>query len=445
MEFKRSALSSSFSFFNKFSRRRIYSVAASSSSSLRSFHSPPALVSSSHRSSAHSGCGFYSVHDLDHAHELFDQMLRARPLPSIVQFTKLLSRVVKIKHYTAAVCFFKEMRVRGVPVDAHSLTILIEAFCLSNRAEYGFCVLGMFFKCGIDFDTVASNTLIKGLCLDNNIVEAVGLFKKLVREDLCEVYNITYNVLMNGLCKMTERRVSPNIITYTSLIQGLCSFCRWRDVTKLMNEMVRHNVYPNVCTFSILVDAFCKEGKLKDAEAVIQIMIQRNVYPNVVTYNALIEGYCLQGQMDDARRALGRMIDKGLQPDRMSYNTIINGYCRRKEMDEAFHLFHEMPQKGLYPNVVTYTTMLQGLFLAGRCDDALNLFQDMQLSGHAPNFHTYCVLLTGLCENRHIEEAMSVYSNETVPEVIVDSSNRHRPASHKAKEMNQCRSDKWTL
>ncbi|VFQ63130.1 unnamed protein product [Cuscuta campestris] len=376
----------------------------------RRFHSHPEIIPSANRNRVHSGHDFNSVRDFDHARELFDQMLRAQPLPSILQFTKLLSKIVKMKHYGAAVCLFKEMRNRGISVDSYALTILTDALCLTNQADCGFSVLGLFFKCGIEVSVVTFNTLIKGLCLNDRIVEAIELFKKLVREEVCQVDNFTYAILMNGLCKMIERGVSPGISIYNSLIQGLCNFCRWKEATKLINEMVGHNVYPDVLTFTILVDAFCKEGRLKDAEAIIQIMIQRNTYPDVITYNTLIEGYCLLGQMDDAQRTLGQMVENGVRPNVMNYNTLINGYCKRKVMDKAMHLFNEMPQKGLYPNTVTYTTVLQGLFLVGRCDAALNLFQDMQLSGHAPKFHTYCVLLTGLCDNGHIEEAMSVYS-----------------------------------
>ncbi|VFQ93183.1 unnamed protein product [Cuscuta campestris] len=450
MESKRSVLSSAFFFFNKFSRRRL----SVSPSPLM----PGKMAAETDQNHVNSGYDISSVHDLDHAHVLFDQMLSSRPLPCIILFNRLLSRIVKMKHYWAVVSIFKEMLIRGIPVDTYTLNILIDAFCRSNRVDCGFCVIGMFFKSGIGFSAVTYNTLIKTLCLNDKIAEAVELFRMFVRDNSCEVDNLTCNILMNGLCKagntqtaldlltvlqkegpkpdnvayntvidslckdgmvdqaldllpqMTERGVSPNIVTYTSLIQGLCHFCRWKDVTKLIDEMARHNLYPNTRTFNILVGAFCKEGKLKDAKSVIQIMIQRNTYPDVITYNNFIEGYFLQGQMDEARRAFDQMVEEGIQPDRASYTTLINGYCKRKAMDEAMHLFLEMQEKGICPDVVTYTAVLQGLFLVGQFDDALNIFQNMQLSGHAPNFHTYCVLLTGLCDNGHIGKAMSVYS-----------------------------------
>nr|GMD95861.1 putative pentatricopeptide repeat-containing protein At1g12700, mitochondrial [Ipomoea batatas] len=423
----------------------------SSEPSLRAFLSRPQTVSSNQSKFKKSS------NDLDDALKLFRQMAHTSPLLSVIEFNKLLCRIVKLKHYSAVVSLFQEMRIKGIPIDVYTINILVDVYCRSSRVDCGFCVLGVVFKCGLEFNVVTFNTLIKGLFLDNKIVEAVGLFKKLVRENVCKVNQITYGVLINGLCKsghtqnaldllivmqeegpkpdtiaystvidslckdrmvdqalglfseMIERGVPPNIITYTSLIQGLCNFSRWKEVTKLMNEMVLHNVYPDVYIFSILVDALCKEGMLESAETIIQIMIQRKIYPDVVTYNPLIEGYCLQGRMNEARKAFGRVVESGLQPNVWAYNTLINGYCKIKEMDEAMHLFCEIPQKGLHPNVVTYTTMLQGFFLVRRCSAALELFQEMLVAGHKPDFYTSCVLLGGLCDNGLVEQAMSVY------------------------------------
>ncbi|XP_031125415.1 pentatricopeptide repeat-containing protein At1g62670, mitochondrial-like isoform X3 [Ipomoea triloba] len=450
MKTQRNALS--WFFFSNMSWRRIRT--ASSTPISPNFASGTASSNHNNSSVSMNQSKFKkSCNDLDDALKLFHQMAHTRPLPCVIHFNKLLCRIVKLKRYSVVVSLFQEMRIMGIPISVRTINILVDVYCRSSRVDCGFCLLGVVFKCGFEFNVVTFTTLIKGLFMDNKIVEAIGLFKKLVRENVYKVDQITYGTVINGLCKaghtqnaldllvvmqkegpkpdtiayntvidslckdrmvdqalgllseMIERGVPPNIFTYTSLIQGLCNFNRWKEVTKVMNEMVLHNVYPGVYIFNILADALCKEGKLESAETIIQIMIQRNIYPDVVTYNALVEGYCLQGRMDEVRKVFGRMVESGIQPDVMTYNTLINGYCKIKEMDEAVHLFCEIP----HPNVVTYNTMLQGLFLVGRCSAALELFQEMLVAGHKPNFYTSNVLLSGLCYNGLVEEAISVY------------------------------------
>ncbi|XP_019158011.1 PREDICTED: pentatricopeptide repeat-containing protein At1g62914, mitochondrial-like [Ipomoea nil] len=438
MKTKRNALSW---FFSNMSWRRIRT--ASATPILANFASEAGTVSSNHNNSSVSSNFRNSFDDLDDALNLFRQMAHTRPLPKVIMFNQLLSRILKLKHYSVVVSLFQEMRIKGIPISVCTIKILMDVYCRSSRVDCGFCVLGVVFKCGFEFNVVAFNTLIKGLFLDNKNVEAVGLFKKLVRENVCEVDQIAYGTVINGLCKagqtqnaldllvvmqeegpkpdtiaystvidslckdgmvdkalgllseMIERGIPPNIITYASLIQGLCNFSRWKEVTKLMNEMVLHNVYPGVYIFSILVDALCKEGKLETAETIIQIMIQRKIYPDVVTYSTLIKGYCLQGRMDEARKAFGRMVESGLQPNVMTYNTLINGYCKIKEMDEARKAFGQMVESGLRPDVRTYNTLLNGYCKIKEMDEAMHLFCEIPQKGLHPNVVTYNTMLQG--------------------------------------------------
>ncbi|KAL0377025.1 UNVERIFIED_CONTAM: putative pentatricopeptide repeat-containing protein, mitochondrial [Sesamum calycinum] len=368
---------------------------------------------------------FSCIHEVDDAVFLFRQMLRMRPQPSVVQFTKLLSIIVKMKQYPVALNVFDEMRQSGIPVNEHTMTVAINCYCLLNHIDFGFAILGSFFKCGYEPDVTTFNTLIKGLFLADRVIEAEKLFKKLLTLKLCEPNEVTILTVLNGLCKaghtltaydmlglfektsckpnvysystvinslckdrmvdealqllakMIDKGIPPDIVTYSSMLQGLCNFGRWKDAKDLITQMVDHKVSLNVITFNILVDAFCKEGMVKEAEDVVEIMMQRNMSPDVVTYTTLIDGYSLVGQIDKARKLLDSMPSRGLKPCIISYNSLINGYCKNGRVEDAWSLFLEV-RKGLEYNVVTYNTMLHGLFGADRCADGLKLFKDMQ-------------------------------------------------------------------
>ncbi|KAL0375597.1 UNVERIFIED_CONTAM: putative pentatricopeptide repeat-containing protein, mitochondrial [Sesamum calycinum] len=99
-------------------------------------------------------------------------MLRVRPQPSVVQFTKLLNVVVKMKQYRVALNLFDEMRQSDAPVNEYTLTIVINCYCLLKRVDFGFAILGSFFNCGYEPNVTTFNTLIKGLFLGDKVVEA---------------------------------------------------------------------------------------------------------------------------------------------------------------------------------------------------------------------------------------------------------------------------------
>ncbi|GFP87998.1 pentatricopeptide repeat-containing protein at1g62670 mitochondrial [Phtheirospermum japonicum] len=354
-------------------------------------------------------------------------MSRMRPLPGVIQFTQLLSRVVNFKEYSAAIHLFKDISCNlGIPVDEYAMTIAVNCYCLSNRVDYGFSILGWFFKRGCVPNAITFCTLLKGLFRENKINEAQALFKKVVREGLCEVDVITYGIVTDGLCKAGNtamaiellrvmekgrRSCKPNTHVYNMVIAGLCKDRMIDDALKLFDEMSEKGITPDVVTYNALICGFCnlsrwREGGLGGwAKDVLQIMMLQNVNPNVISYNSLIDGYCLRGRMDEARNVIASMGSKNIAPDIWSYSILINGYCRKKKIDDAIHLFREMPSKGLSPNIVTYSALLEGLFCVGRCSCALELFDELQTVGLKPNFHTFCNLLNGLCKNGRVKEA----------------------------------------
>ncbi|KAL3653970.1 hypothetical protein CASFOL_003651 [Castilleja foliolosa] len=90
-----------------------------------------------------------NIRNLDDAFRSYESLSRMRPLPNVKQFTHLLSRVVNLKEYSAAIHIFKDINCNlGALVNEYTMTVAINCYCLSNRVDYGFSILGWFFKRG---------------------------------------------------------------------------------------------------------------------------------------------------------------------------------------------------------------------------------------------------------------------------------------------------------
>nr|XP_033516692.1 pentatricopeptide repeat-containing protein At1g62930, chloroplastic-like isoform X3 [Nicotiana tomentosiformis] len=411
---------------------------------------------------------FENVKCLDDALTLFHQMIRTKPLPSLVEFSKLYKTMLSMKHYSAVVSLFGEMQKSYIQIDGFILSIVINSYCLMHRVDCGFSVLPIYLKNGIPFNVVTFNTLIRGFFAENKVKDAVNLFKKLAKEKICEPNEVMYGTVMNGLSKrghtqktltllrlmevgktkpnihnynividalckdrnldaainllneMKQKVIPPDIVTYNSLIDGLCKLGQWEKVRTLFAEMVNFNIYPNVRTFTMVIDGLCKEGKVEDAEEVMRHMNEKGVEPNIFTYNVIMDGYCLCGQMDRARRIFDFMIDKSIEPDIICYNVLINGYCKKKKLAEAMQMFREISQKRPKPNMVTYNTILQGLFEVGRIGSAKQVFAEMLSTGPIPDLCTHTTLLDGYFKYGLVEEAMSYFNKLEIKRVSRD-------------------------
>ncbi|KAK4363677.1 hypothetical protein RND71_018918 [Anisodus tanguticus] len=179
-------------------------------------------------------------------------MVRRNPLPHVVSFSKLFKTTLNMKHYSDVISLFREMRILGIPIDGYILCSVIYSYCLMHRADYGFSVLPIYLKSGIPCDVVTFNTLIRGIFAENKVKDAVELFKKLVREKICEPNEVMYGTVMNGLSKrghtektlsllrlMEQRNTKPDIYIYSIVIDALCKDRNLDIAINLLNEMNR--------------------------------------------------------------------------------------------------------------------------------------------------------------------------------------------------------------
>lgn len=256
-------------------------------------------------------------------------MIAAKPKPSIYHFNILLSRIHRMKnpsHHLELLSLFTKMnRAGGVSPDCFTCGLLID--CCTRT------IFGIMLRRGCQGNfIVIFNTLVKGLCTEGRITEATHLFDR-----------------------MPQWGCSPDLVTCTTLIRGLCSVKSTTMALKFLREMASK---PNVVTYNTIIDAFCKEDAMDKASELFEEMPGSGVQPDVFTYNSLLHGYSAQGCLRESIRVFKEMVDKGPSPDAITFNTLIHTLCKQGATNEAHKLFNLMVERGEKPNVIDYTTLL---------------------------------------------------------------------------------------
>ncbi|KAK2967918.1 hypothetical protein RJ640_010528 [Escallonia rubra] len=218
---------------------------------------------------------FNNINKLQDALFLFHEMLRLRPLPSTIQFTRLLTAVTKMKHYSAFIYLYKEMGVLGITLDEYTLNIAISCFAHLSRVDCGFAILGSFFRRGILPDVVTFNTLLKGLVVEDRVPDAVQLFMKLIRQRVCE----------------------PNVVMYGTIVSGLCKTGNTSRAIQLLGLMEEEGkCKPNRVIYNTVIHSLCKDRMVDDALTLFSKMNENCIPPDAVTYNSLVHGLCINGR-----------------------------------------------------------------------------------------------------------------------------------------------------
>ncbi|KAH1235115.1 Pentatricopeptide repeat-containing protein, mitochondrial [Glycine max] len=375
----------------------------------------------------------------DDAVSSFHSMLHLHPPPSIVSLNKLLSSIMKTKHFSTVVSLCSHLDSKGTPKPSLvTLSIFINSFTHLGQMGLAFSVMGKIIKRGFGVDPFTLTTLMNGLCLKGRTFEALNLYDHAVSKGFsfdeggARPNLIMYNMVVDGLCKeglvceacglcseMVGKGICLDVFTYNSLIHGFCKVGRFQGAVRLLNEMViKEDVRPDVYTFNILVDAMCKLGMVAEARNVFGLMIKRGLEPDVVSYNALMNGWCLRGcvseakevkMVDEAMRLLTEMHQRNLVPDTVTYNCLLDGLSKSGRVLYEWDLVEAMRASGQAPNLITYNVLLDDYLKCECLDKALVLFQHIVDMGISPNIRTYNILIDGLCKGGRLKAAKEIF------------------------------------
>ncbi|PIA46486.1 hypothetical protein AQUCO_01500199v1 [Aquilegia coerulea] len=214
----------------------------------------------------------------------------------------------------------------------------------------------------------------------------------------------------NFLVELKRRLdLKPNTCIFNILVKYHCKKGDMDSAFEVVEGMRKAEVsYPNLITYSTLMGGLCNTGKLKEAIDLFEEMISKDILPDTLTYNILINGFCRGGKVDRAKNILDFMRKNGCQPNIFNYTALMNGLSKDGRLEEVKEVFDEMRNSGLEADVVGYTTLISCLCRAGRVDDAVDLLKEMKLKECKADCGPYNVVFGGLCREGRFEVAMEM-------------------------------------
>lgn len=362
----------------------------------------------------------------------------------------------------AALALFDRILSERRPVDGELLGHLITSFSAAGDLDAGLALLRRAPELNCRLPAFAFNSLMNLLAARNRAGEAVSLFRRqlaspsfspdtcsfniavrcLLRTgDLdgaielfhamgsfgCSPDDFSHNILIHGLCRANQvekgrqilrdirstRSRPPGVITYTSVISGLCKMGNMADACEVFDEMLAMGITPTEVTFNVLIDGFGKAGDTASAAAVHGKMAAAGCSPDVVTFTSLIDGHCRAGQLQEALRLWREMgSKKGILPNAYTFSVLVNALCRMNRLSEARELLAELRRRAdiAVPGAFVYNPAIDGFCKAGNLEEASRLVMEMEEKGCTPDKVTYTILIIGHCMKGRAADAIALFA-----------------------------------
>merc|ERR1719261_319336 len=93
---------------------------------------------------------------------------------------------------------------------------------------------------------------------------------------------------------------------------------------ELFREMQASGVSPDVITYSTLVKGYCQAGDIDKGYQVLNEMVKNGVHePDEILYNSLLDGCAKQHRLDDALKLLDDMQDASVVPSNYTLSIMV--------------------------------------------------------------------------------------------------------------------------
>ncbi|TYG87822.1 hypothetical protein ES288_A13G245500v1 [Gossypium darwinii] len=321
-------------------------------------------------------------------------------------YNKMMNVLSKNRQFITMSRLIEEMGANGVST-LDTFIIAIKAFAAAKERRKAVMVFDLMkkYKYKVDVDIV--NCLLDSLGRVMLAREAQMLFEKL-RDRFTPNLN-SYTILLNGWCKvrnlmeagkvwneMIDKGFEPDVVAHNVMIDGLLRSRKMSDAAKLFEAMKSKGPSPNVRSYTIMIREFCKQGKMNFAIQYFEEMRGSGCLPDAAIYTCLITGFGNQRNMDVVFRLLKEMQEIGCPPDSQTYNALIKLLTTQRKPDDAMRVYKKMIQTGVQPTIHTFNMMMKSFFQSRDYDTSRAIWDEMRKNGFCPDDVSYTIFIGGL-------------------------------------------------
>ncbi|XP_074557935.1 uncharacterized protein LOC141813844 [Curcuma longa] len=283
--------------------------------------------------------------DVVKARQLFDEMLHRGICPDAYSYNVLLNGYCNGGKLKKSRLLVQEMIARGLAPDNFTVDTIVEAHVKGGRLLPCLNLIALLKKVRVTIPFDVHKCLIDALCLEGRPSAARSLLKQM-QLDGHEPGTQMYNLLIGAFCssnslqteafglkdEMVEKGVSPDIVTYRTLIEYLCRSGKTLEAECLMEEMIEGSIQPDSTICAALVSGWCKIGDLHRAEALLVFFAEMFQIHESNSYNSVIKLCCTGGDSSKAFELQDRLLRLGFIPDGETCRWLIHGLSKSRNV-----------------------------------------------------------------------------------------------------------------
>jgi len=217
-----------------------------------------------------------------------------------------------------------------------------------------------------------------------------------------------FNRVWHVYDEMIQAKLQFSIVTFNAVIDACARSCQMIRVQPLLEDMERQGITPNIVTYSTILKGYCQEGRLNEAFQLLKTMkLSEDVKPDEFSYNTLIDGCAQRGLYDQGMKLLAEMQQAGVAPSVFTLTVLVKLATRSRQPQKAFEIVEELSSKyHIQLNSHVYANLIHACTSYGELTRAVQVVEQMGWQRVRPDVRSYTLLIRAFLEAKQFNNAV---------------------------------------
>ncbi|GAA0150156.1 hypothetical protein LIER_37072 [Lithospermum erythrorhizon] len=345
---------------------------------------------------------YVNANDFENAHGVFYSM----PEKMTVAWNTLIAGHMQCGEAEMCMDLFKKMVVDNAGVDEFTLSAVMCACADSRELCWGCIVHGFILKSGWSSAVEVSNSIISFYAGFNcqkevlNSVKGMQIFTQVSWNAIIDAHMKVGSV--REARKVFEEAPEKNIVSWTSMINGLAINGFGELALSYFVDMVTHGLKPDNFTFGSVLHACSNMVVYGHGRMVHQCAVKYGFHDFSYVGNGLVNMYAKCGDVGSSYKAFYDIVEKDL----ISWNTMVFAFGMHGWTSEALLLLDKMTASSVKPDEVTFIGLLMTCSHSGLIEKGLELYKIMShVYSISPGIDHMACMMDMFCRAGHLERS----------------------------------------
>lgn len=315
-----------------------------------------------------------SKYDLGEELESFYAVMREKKIPeSAVTFGILIKAYGKAGDFDKVQSIFEKMLQSSMQINEVTYGCVLDACAKSGKMNIALRIFDSLKSSNVNMNSIVFTTIIKGFINAQAYNDAIKFFTDIKHYTDLPGMIITYNCALDLyvrkgdigsasiLFKEVERLYGADLISYSTIIKGLCQAEKKSEALEYIKRMMSSNIETDISVVNLFLDSCATVNDHKLGVSGYQYVMMKNITPNEITFGIMIKIYGFAKELQKAFDLLDLMAAYDIKPSIIIYTNLIHISFYNKTPKKAELSFLLCKKQGLQGDRLMYSKLIEGL------------------------------------------------------------------------------------